>query len=54
MGPRTTVDLTDDTPEYPSGQPIFTIPVRAAVQFNVPLIVWGENSQNEYGGSVHR
>jgi hypothetical protein len=24
--------------------------VRAAVQFNVPLIVWGENSQNEYGG----
>lgn len=29
---------------------IFTIPVRAAVQFNVPLIVWGENSQNEYGG----
>ena len=29
---------------------IFTIPVRAAVQFNVPLIVLGENSQNEYGG----
>ncbi len=29
---------------------IFTIPVRAAVQFNVPLLVWGENSQNEYGG----
>lgn len=29
---------------------IFTIPVRAAVQFNIPLIVWGENSQNEYGG----
>lgn len=29
---------------------IFTIPVRAAVQFKVPLIVWGENSQNEYGG----
>ena len=29
---------------------IFTIPVRAAVQFNVPLIIWGENSQNEYGG----
>ncbi len=27
-----------------------TRPVRAAVQFNVPLIVWGENSQNEYGG----
>jgi N-acetyl sugar amidotransferase len=29
---------------------IFTIPVRASVQFNVPLIIWGENSQNEYGG----
>jgi hypothetical protein len=29
---------------------IFTIPVRAAVQFGIPLIVWGENSQNEYGG----
>jgi N-acetyl sugar amidotransferase len=29
---------------------IFTIPVRAAVQYKVPLIVWGENSQNEYGG----
>jgi hypothetical protein len=24
--------------------------VRAAVQFKVPLIVWGENPQNEYGG----
>jgi N-acetyl sugar amidotransferase len=29
---------------------IFTIPVRIAVQFGIPLIVWGENSQNEYGG----
>ena len=29
---------------------IFTIPVRAAVDFKVPLIIWGENSQNEYGG----
>lgn len=29
---------------------IFTVPVRMAVQFNIPLIVWGENSQNEYGG----
>jgi len=29
---------------------IFTIPVRAAVAYNIPLIVWGENSQNEYGG----
>jgi hypothetical protein len=29
---------------------IFTIPIRVAVQFGVPLIIWGENSQNEYGG----
>lgn len=29
---------------------IFTIPIRVAVQFNVPLLIWGENSQNEYGG----
>ena len=35
---------------WPEHVGIFTIPVRAAVQFNVPLIVWGENSQNEYGG----
>lgn len=35
---------------WPEHVSIFTIPVRAAVQFNVPLIIWGENSQNEYGG----
>ena len=35
---------------WPEHVGIFTIPVRAAVQFNVPLIVWGENAQNEYGG----
>ena len=35
---------------WPEHVGIFTIPVRVAVQFNVPLIVWGENSQNEYGG----
>ncbi|MBT8551993.1 N-acetyl sugar amidotransferase [Polynucleobacter paneuropaeus] len=35
---------------WPEHVGIFTIPVSAAVQFNVPLIVWGENSQNEYGG----
>jgi N-acetyl sugar amidotransferase len=32
---------------WPEHVGIFTIPVRAAVQFNVPLLVWGENSQNE-------
>jgi len=35
---------------WPEHVTIFTVPVRAAVQFEVPLIVWGENSQNEYGG----
>jgi N-acetyl sugar amidotransferase len=35
---------------WPEHVGIFTIPVRAAVQFGVSLIVWGENSQNEYGG----
>lgn len=35
---------------WPEHVGIFTIPVRAAVQYSVPLLVWGENSQNEYGG----
>lgn len=35
---------------WPEHLGIFTIPVRAAVSFNIPLIIWGENSQNEYGG----
>ena len=35
---------------WPEHLTIFTIPVRIAVQMRIPLIVWGENSQNEYGG----
>ena len=35
---------------WPEHVAIFTIPVRIAVQLNVPLLIWGENSQNEYGG----
>ncbi len=35
---------------WPEHVAIFTVPVRLAVQLGVPLIVWGENSQNEYGG----
>lgn len=35
---------------WPEHVGIFTIPVRAAVAYRVPLIVWGENSQQEYGG----
>jgi N-acetyl sugar amidotransferase len=35
---------------WPEHVTIFTIPVRVAVKMNIPLIIWGENSQNEYGG----
>ena len=35
---------------WPEHVGIFTIPIRIAVQMSVPLLVWGENSQNEYGG----
>lgn len=35
---------------WPEHVTIFTVPVRMAVQFKIPLIIWGENSQNEYGG----
>ncbi len=35
---------------WPEHLTIFTIPVRIACQMNIPLLVWGENSQNEYGG----
>ena len=38
---------------WPEHVGIFTVPVRAAVQFQVPLIVWGENAQHEYGGPAH-
>lgn len=35
---------------WPEHVAIFTIPVRMAAHLQVPLLVWGENSQNEYGG----
>jgi N-acetyl sugar amidotransferase len=35
---------------WPEHVSIFTIPVRVSVQLDIPLIVWGENSQDEYGG----
>jgi N-acetyl sugar amidotransferase len=35
---------------WPEHVTIFTIPVRLAVSLGIPLIVWGENAQNEYGG----
>ncbi len=36
--------------EWPNHVGIFTVPVRVAVNYQVPLIIWGENSQMEYGG----
>ena len=35
---------------WPEHVGIFTVPVRAAVEYNIPLLIWGENSQHEYGG----
>jgi N-acetyl sugar amidotransferase len=35
---------------WPEHSSIFTLPVRIAIQYHIPLIIWGENSQNEYGG----
>lgn len=35
---------------WPEHVTIFTVPVRVAVQYKIPLIIWGENSQHEYGG----
>ncbi|MBM4177343.1 N-acetyl sugar amidotransferase, partial [Candidatus Gribaldobacteria bacterium] len=35
---------------WPEHVTIFTIPIRLACAFKIPLIIWGENSQNEYGG----
>ena len=38
--------------EWPNHLGIFTIPVQIAVKFKIPLIIWGENVQLEYGGPV--
>lgn len=35
---------------WPEHVLIFTVPIRIAVQLGIPLIIWGENSQHEYGG----
>lgn len=39
---------------WPEHIGIFTTPVRVAVQYNIPLIIWGENSQFEYGGPASK
>ena len=35
---------------WPEHIGIFTAPVRVAVNYEIPLLIWGENSQFEYGG----
>ena len=35
---------------WPEHIGIFTVPVQVAVAYKIPLIVWGENPQMEYGG----
>ena len=37
---------------WPNHIGIFTIPVMVAVKFNIPIVLWGENSQQEYGGPL--
>jgi N-acetyl sugar amidotransferase len=39
---------------WPEHIGIFTVPPRVAVQYNIPLIIWGENSQLEYGGPASK
>jgi len=37
---------------WPEHIGIFTVPVQVAVSYEIPLLVWGENPQLEYGGPV--
>ena len=39
---------------WPEHIGIFTAPIRTAVQYRIPLIIWGENSQFEYGGPASK
>ncbi len=36
--------------QWPEHIGIFSVPVKIAISYNIPLIVWGENPQMEYGG----
>ena len=37
--------------EWPEHMGIFTVPVQIAVKYKIPLIIWGENTAIEYGGT---
>ena len=39
------------TPALPMHMAIFNVPMNVAAKFGIPLIVWGENSAFEYGGT---
>jgi N-acetyl sugar amidotransferase len=39
------------TTALPMHMAIFSIPLQIAVRFQIPLVVWGENSAFEYGGT---
>ena len=39
---------------WPEHVGIFTAPIRVAVNYRIPLLIWGENSQFEYGGPASR
>lgn len=45
------IDKTGD-PCLPDHMGIFAAGLRIAVNYKIPLIIWGENSQLEYGGSA--
>jgi N-acetyl sugar amidotransferase len=46
---RAGLELVGDI-SWPEHVSIFTVPAQIAVRFNIPLILWGECGQNEYGG----
>jgi N-acetyl sugar amidotransferase len=39
---------------WPEHIGIFTAPIRVAVQYKIPLVIWGENPQFEYGGPASK
>jgi N-acetyl sugar amidotransferase len=39
-------------PALPMHMAIFSIPLTVAVRYDIPLVVWGENSAFEYGGTA--
>ena len=42
------------SPTWPIDRPIYAFPIRAAVNFRIPLVVYGENVSWEYGGVLQK